>query len=65
MTVLETLASQLEDRVVDLCNALCTGRIDHIEEYKRVSGEIYGLRTAIDMAKELQRKIDNAYDDDD
>jgi hypothetical protein len=57
-TALNHLARQLDEKVLQLQEALADGRIDTFEEYRRVCGEVKGLLTARNYALDLKQKLE-------
>jgi len=58
-TALNHLARQLDEKVLQLQEALADGRIDTFEEYRRVCGEVKGLLTARTYITDLKRNMEH------
>ena len=62
MNALEVLVQQLDEKVVQLQEALASGRMETFEEYKKVCGEIRGLLTARGYALDLKQLMEKSDD---
>lgn len=60
MNVLDVLIQQLDEKVLQLQDALATGRVETFEEYKKVCGEIRGLLTARGYALDLKQHMEKS-----
>jgi hypothetical protein len=60
MNVLDVLIQQLDEKVLQLQEALAAGRVETFEEYKKVCGEIRGLLTARGYALDLKQNMENS-----
>jgi hypothetical protein len=62
MNVLEVLVQQLNDKTMQLSEALASGRVDTFDEYRKVCGEIRGLLTARQYALDLKQLMEKSDD---
>ena len=60
MNVLDVLIQQLDEKVLQLQEALAAGRVETYEEYKKVCGEIRGLLTARGYALDLKQTMEKS-----
>ena len=60
MNVLDVLIQQLDEKALQLQEALAAGRVETYEEYKKVCGEIRGLLTARGYALDLKQNMENS-----
>lgn len=60
MNVLDVLIQQLDEKVLQLQEAVAAGRVETFEEYKKVCGEIRGLLTARGYALDLKQNMENS-----
>jgi hypothetical protein len=60
MNVLDVLIQQLDEKVLQLQEALAAGRVETFEEYKKVCGEIRGLLVARGYALDLKQNMENS-----
>ena len=60
MNVLDVLIQQLDEKVLQLQEALAAGRVETFEEYKKVCGEIRGLLTARGYALDLKQTMEKS-----
>ena len=60
--VANVLIKQLDDKVLQLQEALADGRVEDIGEYKKVCGEIRGLLTARNYITDLNKAMENSDD---
>ena len=62
MNALEVLVQQLEEKSMQLQEALASGRVDTFDEYNKVCGEIRGLLTARGYALDLKQLMEKSDD---
>ena len=62
MNALEVLVQQLDEKAMQLQEALAAGRAETFEEYKKVCGEIRGLLTARGYALDLKQLMEKSDD---
>ena len=60
MNVLDVLIQQLDEKVLQLQEALAAGRVETFEEYKKMCGEIRGLLTARGYALDLKQTMEKS-----
>jgi hypothetical protein len=60
MNVLDVLIQQLDEKVLQLQEALAAGRVETFEEYKKVCGEIRGLLIARGYALDLKQTMEKS-----
>jgi hypothetical protein len=60
---LEHLAVKVDDKILQLQEAIADGNAADFAEYKKMCGEIKGLLTARSYIKDLQERL--THDDDD
>ena len=60
MKVLDVLIQQLDEKALQLQEALAAGRVETFEEYKKVCGEIRGLLTARGYALDLKQTMEKS-----
>lgn len=60
MNVLDALIQQLDEKVLQLQEALAAGRVETFEEYKKVCGEIRGLLIARGYALDLKQIMEKS-----
>jgi hypothetical protein len=60
MNVLDVLIQQLDEKVLQLQEAVSAGRVETFEEYKKVCGEIRGLLTARGYVLDLKQNMENS-----
>jgi hypothetical protein len=58
--VANVLIKQIDDRVLQLQEALADGRVENYEEYKKVCGEVRGLLTARNYITDLNKAMENS-----
>ena len=58
--VMNVLVKQIDDKVLQLQEALSDGRVDTLEEYKKVCGEIRGLLTARNYITDLNKSMESS-----
>jgi len=63
MTVLELLIKQIDEKVEQLQDAVCSERISSFEEYKKLCGEIHGLLTARGYVLDVKDKMEQHNDE--
>ena len=59
-TALNHLSRQLDEKIVQLQEALADGRVDSFEEYRRVCGEVKGLLTARNYTLDLKQRLEKS-----
>lgn len=57
---LNILVKQLDDRILQLQEALADGRVESFDEYKKVCGEVKGLLTARNYITDLNKAMENS-----
>jgi hypothetical protein len=62
MNALDALVQQLDEKAMQLQQALSTGIVHSFDEYKRVCGEIRGLLTARQYALDLKQLMEKSDD---
>jgi hypothetical protein len=62
MNALEVLVQQLDEKAMQLQEALAAGRVETYDEYKKVCGEIRGLLTARGYALDLKQLVEKSDD---
>jgi len=62
MNALDTLVQQLDEKAMQLQQALADGRVESFEEYKKVCGEIRGLLIARGYALDLKQLMEKSDD---
>jgi len=50
----------IDNKVVQLQEALADGRVENFDEYKKVCGEIRGLLTARNYITDLNKSMENS-----
>ena len=60
MNVLDVLIQQLDEKALQLQEALAAGRVETFEEYKKVCGEIRGLLIARGYALDLKQNMEKS-----
>ena len=60
MNVLDVLIQQLDEKVLQLQEAVAAGRVETFEEYKKMCGEIRGLLTARGYVLDLKQNMENS-----
>lgn len=58
--VANVLLNQIDDKVLQLQEALADGRVENYEEYKKVCGEVRGLLTARNYITDLNKAMENS-----
>jgi uncharacterized protein YaaR (DUF327 family) len=58
--VMNVLVEKIDDKVLQLQEALSDGRVDTLEEYKKVCGEVRGLLTARNYIIDLNKAMENS-----
>ena len=61
---LELLTNKVNDKILQLQEAMADGNASDFAEYKKMCGEIKGLLTARSYIKDLQERLTNNDDDD-
>ena len=59
MTALEVLIKQLDEKTIQLKEAVFLGNLDHVQ-YQRLCGEIRGLLLAKGYVLDLKDKMENS-----
>ena len=59
-SALNHLIRQLDEKILQLQEALADGRVDTFEEYRKVCGEVKGLLTARTYVIDLKRNMENS-----
>jgi hypothetical protein len=62
MNPLDVLVQQINDKTMQLQEALASGRVDTFDEYRKVCGEIRGLLTARQYALDLKQLMEKSDD---
>lgn len=62
MNPLDVLVQQLDEKALQLQEALAAGRVETYDEYKKVCGEIRGLLTARGYALDLKQLMEKSDD---
>lgn len=57
---LNIVVKTIDNKVVQLQEALADGRVENFEEYKKVCGEIRGLLTARGYALDLKQTMEKS-----
>lgn len=57
---LNILVKQLDDKILQLQEALADGRVESFDEYKKVCGEVKGLLTARNYITDLNKAMENS-----
>lgn len=57
-TALNHITRQLDEKIVQLQEALADGRVETFEEYKKVCGVVNGLLTARNYVTDLKRNLE-------
>jgi hypothetical protein len=60
MNVLDVLIQQLDEKALQLQEALAAGRVETFEEYKKMCGEIRGLLIARGYALDLKQTMEKS-----
>lgn len=58
--IANVLVKQIDDKVLQLQEALSDGRIETLDEYKKVCGEVRGLLTARNYITDLNKVMENS-----
>ena len=61
---LQLLSSRIEDRVLQLQEALADGNAQDFASYKHMCGEVKGLLSVRAYIKDLQERLTNTDDDE-
>jgi hypothetical protein len=56
----DVLKRHIDDRVLQLQEALADGRVETYDEYKKVCGEVRGLLTARNYITDLNKAMENS-----
>jgi hypothetical protein len=62
MNALDALVQQLDEKAMQLQQALSDGRVESFEEYRKVCGEIRGLLIARGYALDLKQLMEKSDD---
>jgi hypothetical protein len=62
MNALDALVQQLDEKAMQLQQALADGRVESFEEYKKMCGEIRGLLIARGYALDLKQLMEKSDD---
>ena len=60
MNPLDVLVQQLDEKAMQLQEALAAGRVETFDEYKKVCGEVRGLLTARNYITDLNKAMENS-----
>lgn len=63
MDALEVIVSEIDKKLVQLQDAVGTGRCANFEEYKGMCGEIKGLFTARGYVLDVRKRLEQAEDE--
>ena len=58
--IANVLVKQIDDKVLQLQEALSDGRVETLDEYKKVCGEVRGLLTARNYIIDLNKVMENS-----
>ena len=58
--IANVLVKQIDDKVLQLQEALSDGRVETLDEYKKVCGEVRGLLTARNYIIDLNKARENS-----
>ena len=56
----DVIKRQIDDKVLQLQEALADGRVETYDEYKKVCGEVRGLLTARNYITDLNKALENS-----
>ena len=56
----DVIKRQIDDKVLQLQEALADGRVETYDEYKKVCGEVRGLLTARNYITDLNKVMENS-----
>jgi len=62
MDVIDVLVKQTDEKVAQIKDYLADGRVDTLDDYKKLCGEIKGLLTARGYALDLQQTMEDSND---
>lgn len=62
MTPFELILKHIDDKVEHLRDAVCSERLTTFDEYKRLCGEIRGLRIAKELVLDVKQRVENEDD---
>jgi hypothetical protein len=62
MDAFEVLVAQINEEIELIQTAICQGKADSFEEYRRLCGEVRGLLIARDLTISLQDRVENSDD---
>jgi hypothetical protein len=54
------ILTNIDDKILQLQEALADGRVESYEEYKKVCGEVRGLLTARNYITDLNKAMENS-----
>lgn len=63
MNAFDVLIQQINDEVALIQDAICHGKADSFDEYKRLCGEVRGLLIARELTEVLRNKMENSDDE--
>ena len=58
MNALEAIVKEIDEKLTQLRNHICTGSIGTFEEYQKLCGELRGLLFAKDYTISLQKNLE-------
>jgi len=59
MDAFDVVIKHIDDKLVQLKDAVCSERIDSFETYKQMCGEIRGLQTAKGYVMDMKDKLED------
>lgn len=62
MDAFDVLVKDINDQVSSIQEAICSGRPNSFDEYKRLCGEVRGLLIARELTETLRNKMENSDD---
>jgi len=62
MDAFEVLVAQINEEIELIQTAICHGKADSFDEYKRLCGEVRGLLIARELTETLRNKMENSDD---
>ena len=63
MNAFELLIQQINEEVNLIQDAICHGKADSFDEYKRLCGEVRGLLIARELTEALRTRMENSDDE--
>jgi len=60
MDAFEVLVAQINEEIELIQTAICHGKADSFDEYKRLCGEVRGLLIARELTETLRKKMENS-----